>query len=253
MRQVVVRDPQRLRERLRQRARQPGMPLVQRAPQHHDVHDREDPRAAEVVLLGRLEVLEQRPDARCCSHAGRPARADDRAQLAVGEHRREVVVRRDRLHPDPFRQVERELLLPRTATGLERSREVPDTIDRHAVFVCQQPALPHARGELVLRRADPPAGQVLRPVDAVDVHRLVPEAPRREHRQRHERWLRLAERQQVRRQAELADIELAVARLPVKRLLDGQREERQLDALGSNAPVLQRAHPVVVPAGERQP
>ncbi|MGE5288792.1 MAG: hypothetical protein ACM3ML_16655 [Micromonosporaceae bacterium] len=138
---------------------------------------------------------------------------------------------------------------------LDGAGEVVDAVHRRAVVVGHDPALPNAGGHLVLGRPCPLSHQVARFADSaasVDADRLVAEEARGEHGDRDEWRLGRGQRQQVRGQAHLGDIELVVAKLPVKGLLDAEGDEVEVDPLRADAAVREGPHPVVVPARERQ-
>jgi hypothetical protein len=123
------------------------------------------------------------------------------------------------------------------------------------VVLGQRAADPHTRGDLVLRRADDLAAQVLRSLDAavsVDVDRRVPEDPRREDGDRDERPVGRQQRQDVRRQRHLRHVELPVAQHPEEGLLGTERQAGQLQPLRPDPAVEQRGHAVVAAHGERQ-
>jgi hypothetical protein len=161
--------------------------------------------------------------------------------------------RAKRREVDLRRQIERQLLGPLRL--LEAGGAIGDRLDRDAVALGQDPADPDVCGELILGDADDLAGQILRALDAAaGVHEDagVTERARREDGDRDEPRLVRQQRDRVRRERHLRHVELAVAQHPVEGLLDRERQVDELDALGHDAAVAQRARSVVVEAGKAQ-
>ncbi len=128
-------------------------------------------------------------------------------------------------------------------------------VGRDAVLVGQDPADPDHRRQLVFGIADSPPGELLRFGDAaagVHIDRGMPEHPRRKHRDRDKRTVRMEERQHIRRQRHLRDVELTVAQHPEECLLDRKRQAIEVHAFGRHAAFEQRTRTVVVPAGQCQ-
>ena len=130
-----------------------------------------------------------------------------------------------------------------------------DRFVRHAVFVLEDAAQPVDRGDQERLDADLAADQVGGLGDAlagVDEDEAVAEAAMQEDRQRAERQALVA-RDDVGRARDLGDVEIAVAQeapVPRRRIHRGQNGE--VDAVGLDRALLQRAHDLVVAAGERQ-
>ncbi len=107
--------------------------------------------------------------------------------LALGQHVRQRFVGRDGAHAEFRRQVQRDLLL--AAGILLAAGEILDAGGIDAVFVLQNAALPHRRGELIFRNADALADQILGLGDAAlggDEDAVMAEEPRGKDRDRDE-------------------------------------------------------------------
>jgi hypothetical protein len=78
------------------------------------------------------------------------------------------------------------------------------------------------------------------------------EHPRERHRHRHERALAAPLQRRVGGERELGDLEFPVVEHALERLARAQDLDIEIDAVGLDAPVHQRAGAVVVPAGERE-
>ena len=210
------------------------------------------PGRREVLLLDGHHVLEQAldPSVAVPERARHPRRVQ-RVDLPIRQHprqrgacwyRADVQAGVDLALLDPPRRL--------LATG-----EVGHRIDWHTVVFGENAPDPHARGQLELGRRDALAAQIRRHGDArvrVDVDPAVPEHPRREHRQRDERARIVVQRRDVGGQRHLRDVEFAVPQHPEERLLHRQPKVGEVDAVGTDAAVLECAGAVVVSAGERQ-
>ena len=218
------------------------------------MHDWEDARASEVIAFDGRKILEEpaHPAVAGAERGGRPGRVE-RVDFAAGQHRRQRLVRTDVAHADARRQVERQLF--GAARLFESARHVVDALDWHAMRVGENSADPDGRRHLVFRRADGAADQILRPFDAgggVHVDARMPEEPRQENRDRHERRIVGEERHDIRGQRHLRDLELAVAQHAEEGLFHGQVQAGEVDAVGPHAAVEERAGTVVAPAREGQ-
>ena len=158
-----------------------------------------------------------------------------------------------RVDPNVRRQVELQLL--GTSRLLLAAGVVGDAVDRHAVLVGRMPRIQTAAviwysGVPTLLPAR--SRRLADPARRVDVDARVPEEARREHRDGDERPVGREQRHHVGRQRHLRGVELAVPQHPEERLLDRQVQVVEVDAVGLDAPLEQRAGPVVVPARQRQ-
>ena len=166
---------------------------------------------------------------------------------------------RDRRDVDVRRQVERDLLLP--SRLVQAAGPVADRPGGHPVVLLQDAADPDVGRELVLGHPDGAAGQVLGPGDVgpvADVDAAVPEAAGREDRDRDQRagrathWAAGQVGQQVGRQRQFGDVELAVAEHAEEDLFRVERDVPQVSAFDRHPPVGQGPGPVVRPAGQRE-
>src|SRR5688572_18010158 len=126
---------------------------------------------------------------------------------------------------------------------------------RQVVIFLQNAAHPDVAGRHEVGAADLLADQVLRLPDAgigVDEHEAVAEAPVHEHRDSSE-FVPLVDGDEIGADVFFADVELGLAGEPPMPLARTHvREEDQLDAGALDQPFLERAHDVVVAAGDGQ-
>ena len=126
---------------------------------------------------------------------------------------------------------------------------------RHAVIFLQNAAHPDVGGGLEIGAADLLADQVFRLADAglgVDEDKAVAEAPVQKHRDRGQRLAAVA-RHVIAADIDLADVELGLARhAPVALARAHAGQHHELDAVGLHGAVAERAHNLVVAAGDGQ-
>jgi hypothetical protein len=123
------------------------------------------------------------------------------------------------------------------------------------VLVGEDAADPHARRQLILGNAYALADQVARRQDAaaaMDVNARMPEHPRGEDWNRDERPIGVEQREHVRRERQLCDVEFPMTQHAEKGLLDRKIQAGQVDAVGSNPLVEEGAGAVVGRARERE-
>ena len=164
--------------------------------------------------------------------------------FALRQHDVEPFFRRRHFDAQILRRRELEIL-----AALDHPGALPV---RHAVIFFQNAAHPDVGSGLKIGAADLFADQILRLADAglgVDEDKAVAEAPVQEHRNRGQRLAAVA-RHVIAADIDLADVELGLARhapVPLARAHAGEHHE--LDAVGLHGAVRERAHDLVVAAG----
>ena len=182
----------------------------------------------------------------------RPARGEQRVELAVAQHVDQRLVRLERLEVEARDRLERRALVP---ARLLLAAVAPVDLGRlHAVFVLQHAAHPDHRRDLVFGQADALAAQVLRLVDAgvgAHIDAGMPEQPR--HEGRDADVLRRARRHgaDVARERHLGDVEFLELEQPVEDLLRVERQVVDVAALDLHAAVDDRLGAIVIAAGDR--
>ena len=121
------------------------------------MHDGEDPRLREILLLGLPVVGEQPAHGRgVLGQRMRRIGADDGVNLTGVEHGSHVLLQRHAVQDDALRQVEVDAGRPLEAVLC--AAEPLDGVRADAVLVEQHPAREHGGGHGVLRHADLLAG-----------------------------------------------------------------------------------------------
>ena len=167
--------------------------------------------------------------------------------FALRQHDVEPLARRRHLDAQILRRRELDVL-----AALDHPGALPV---RHAVIFLENAAHPDVGGGLEIGAADPFADQVLRRADAgigVDEDKAVAKAPVQKHRNGGERLAAVA-RHEIAADIDLADVELGLARhapMALARAHAGEHDE--LDAVGLDRAVGERAHDLVVAAGDGQ-
>src|SRR6185437_10649482 len=83
----ILRRLLRLLERIRERARDPGIFAINRALDHDRMHNRENLGTREIIALDGLEILEQPADLRRAgAHRGRYPGREQRVDFAIQQH-----------------------------------------------------------------------------------------------------------------------------------------------------------------------
>ena len=124
------------------------------------MHDRKDVRAPIIVALDLHVIVEQPSYAAVALKRRRHACRIQRIDRAIPQHRRKGIRRANPLDPDVRRQSEIQLF---GTTGLFlAARAIRHCVDRHAIFVGEDPTNPHRRRHLVFGIAHAFADQVLR-------------------------------------------------------------------------------------------
>ena len=173
---------------------------------------------------------------------------DQRVELALGQHVLDRLVVRQPRDLEVGRRREIDVLV--------ELGEPFDRFVRHAVFVLEDAAHPVDRGDQERLDADLLADQVGRLLDAlggVDEDEAVAEAAVQEHRDGGDRHALVA-RHDVGRAGGLGDVEMAPSRRKRQCRVVESMSVRMVRSMPSGATdaVLERAHDLVVAAGQRQ-
>ena len=221
----------------------------------HQMHDRVDPPGAVELLLDLAEIGEQADDIRMRAERFRQARAEQRVDLAIGQH---VAERAPGLVLDDARGFQKRRGGRRAmgADFLDRALDPFDGRKVDAVILGEMPAAPHRRGLGIERQADALAFQIPGPRDAgipVDAEEPVAVGLGREYRNRDEAAVAGGRHRDELRRGELGNVEGALPHHPVEDLARRvDADELEVDPPRSDFARFERVHAVVVAAGEAE-